>query len=204
MKFLLAFLPVLLLLVSNNPMLQAEAVYAPPPVEKVKKKKKVKEKVFQKRRRARKSSAKQHFRQKNTQIDSQSRVSLYQGLMIFALSCLIVGAFLFPLALSILGLWITGLILMGIANIIAFVFWLGIHDYLYPNEETNKKHKEINDDISSGALILTIALYLQNAKIGIIFLIWGLVSGILVGWITGIVVLVLCLVALLVHLSYFW
>lgn len=183
--FLLSRIVVFLLLASflYTPILHATSVSYSPPVEKVKPpvKKKQKEKRLKKQ-------------QKSPNKTQNLLGALIIGTMVLAILN-IVGAFLFGFGIYILPILFTGLVMMGISNLVGLI--LSILLVALPK----KLSQGSVATISSGAIfIFLLVLFASDIIIGITFLIWGLIMLLPFAWILG---LALLGIGLLIMLFFF-
>ncbi len=177
------FLLLLLFTAVCLPLGHSEAIYKPPPIEKVKPIGKKKKSTLRKRKKYPKS-LKKHPKQQ------QDVGRTYFVLTIIAFILLIVGAFLFGLGVYLFPLWVVGLAAMGVAN------FGGLSILLYSAGAPEKSGGEIIGVVALFAILLLMPVL--DFIIGLSFLIWGLVIGLPFAWIVGLVLLAIFLAALII------
>jgi len=187
---------VFLLVFINIPLGHSNRIYTPPlskhvgnapPVEKVKPPAEKKKK--KKKKRVRRSSIKKHLSKKKDRKKIKSESNFIEmffavfGLLIAML--IIVGAFIFGFGIQITAAWITGIVLMGIANFFDALIMIGF---------------SINGFDSSYAETFFWGIFLFDFVIGLTFLIWGALVAGPVAWIMGIILLGLALLFLAIFI----
>ncbi len=182
---------ILLFLTINAPLGHSEAVYTPPPVEKVhppvEKGKKIEKK----------GSKKLRWKKKQRQAPEQTQNGfiLLLGILISLIFLVFIGAFLFGFGIYILPLWIVGLSLMGLGNIVGIIFSIIIVSTL--------DGEGVGSNIIGGfSLVFLLLLSLLNFAIGLAFLIWGLVIMLPLAWIVGIVLMAIAIIILILIIIY--
>lgn len=159
--------------ISKNEILPVERIH--PPDEKAKKKKREKKKL----RKTPDSSNK-----------IQEGAVIFIILLISFLILFITGAFLFGFGIYILPMVITGLVLMGLGNLIA----LGIAFFMTLGFSAGDS--AVGGAVIGAVFIFIAVLGILDSGLGLAFLIWGLLAAIPFAWIMGIVLLALFLIFL--------